>query len=88
MSISTGGLPGTDRVPHALRPRFGGDDMALIQLIVLLIVIGVLLWAVNTYLPIDPPIKAIINVVVLIAVCLWLLAAFGLLPGTTIRISP
>lgn len=50
--------------------------MSLISLVVTLIVIGVLLWLVNTYLPMDVNIKRILNVVVIIAVVLWLLMAF------------
>ncbi len=55
--------------------------MSLIQLVVTLVVVGVLLWAVNTYIPMDGKIKQILNVVVVIAVVLWLLSAFGLLGG-------
>jgi len=54
--------------------------MSLIALVLTLIVVGVLLWAVNTYIPMDEKIKKILNVVVLIVVVLWLLYAFGLLP--------
>lgn len=53
--------------------------MFLVSLIVVLIVVGVLLWMVNTYVPMDAKIKQIMNVVVVIAVVLWLLSAFGLL---------
>jgi hypothetical protein len=53
--------------------------MSLISLIVTLIVIGVLLWLVNTYIPMDAKIKSILNVVVIIAVVLWLLSAFGII---------
>ena len=53
--------------------------MPLISLIVTLIVVGVLLWLVNTYIPMDGKIKNIINVVVVIAVVLWLLSVFGVL---------
>ena len=53
--------------------------MPLTTLIVVLIVVGVLLWLVNTYIPMDGKIKQILNVVVVIAVVLWLLQAFGLL---------
>ncbi len=53
--------------------------MSLISLIVTLIVVGVLLWLLNTYIPMDGKIKQIINVVVVIAVVLWLLSAFGVL---------
>lgn len=53
--------------------------MPLVNLIVILIVIGVLLWLVNNYIPMDGKIKQILNVVVVIAVVLWLLQVFGLL---------
>jgi len=50
--------------------------MSLISLCVVLIVIGVLLWLVNTYLPMDPKIKNILNIVVVVAVVLWVLSLF------------
>lgn len=53
--------------------------MSLASLVITLIVVGVLLWLVNTYLPMDGKIKTIMNVVVVIAVVLWMLGAFGLL---------
>jgi len=53
--------------------------MSLLNIIIVLIVIGVLLWLVNTYIPMDGKIKNILNVVVVIAVVLWLLQAFGVL---------
>ena len=53
--------------------------MSLISLVVVLIVVGVLLWLVNTYIPMDGKIKQILNIVVVIAVVLWLLQAFGVL---------
>ena len=53
--------------------------MSLISLAVTLIVIGVLLWLVNTYIPKDGKIKKILNVVVVICVVMWLLFAFGIL---------
>jgi hypothetical protein len=52
--------------------------MPLIQLVVILLVIGVLLWLVNTYIPMQGSIKSILNGVVVIAVVLWLLNVFGL----------
>jgi 1-acyl-sn-glycerol-3-phosphate acyltransferase len=62
--------------------------MSLISLVVVLIIVGVLLWLVNSYIPMDPKIKKILNVVVVIAVVLWLLAAFGVFSGLgTIRIG-
>ena len=53
--------------------------MPLINLVVVLVVVGVLLWLVNTYIPMDAKIKQILNVVVVIAVVLWLLQVFGVL---------
>jgi hypothetical protein len=53
--------------------------MSLIGLVIVLIVVGVLLWAANTYIPMDQKIKTIMNIVVVIAVVLWLLSAFGVL---------
>ena len=56
--------------------------MDLISLVIVLIVIGVLLWLVNSYIPMDPKIKNILNIVVVIAVVLWILGLFvGPLPS-------
>jgi hypothetical protein len=52
--------------------------MDLISIIVGLIVIGIVLWLVNTYIPMDPRIKQILNIVVIIVVILWVFSAFGL----------
>lgn len=52
--------------------------MPLISLVIVLIVVGVLLWAVNSYIPMDAKIKQILNIVVVICVVLWVLSAFGL----------
>ncbi|MEP2827485.1 Thivi_2564 family membrane protein [Parvibaculum sp.] len=53
--------------------------MPLLHLVLVLVVIGVLLWLVNTYIPMDSKIKSILNAVVVIAVVIWLLQVFGLL---------
>lgn len=53
--------------------------MSLISLVVTLIVIGVLLWLINTYIPMDGKIKQILNIVVVICVIIWLLYAFGVM---------
>ncbi len=53
--------------------------MSLVNLVVTLIVVGVLLWLVNTYIPMDRKIKSILNAVVVIAVILWLLSVFGII---------
>jgi hypothetical protein len=53
--------------------------MPLFQLAASLIVVGVLLWLVNTYIPMARSIKSILNAVVVIVVVVWLLNVFGLL---------
>lgn len=53
--------------------------MSLISLLIVLVVVGVLLWAVNTYVPMDSKIKNIMNIVVVVVVVLWLLQVFGVL---------
>ncbi|KPP88542.1 MAG: hypothetical protein HLUCCA08_17150 [Rhodobacteraceae bacterium HLUCCA08] len=53
--------------------------MSLINLVVTLVVVGVGLWLINTYVPMDRKIKKILNVVVVIVVLLWLLRGFGIL---------
>jgi Fe2+ transport system protein B len=53
--------------------------MLLSHLVVVLIVVGVLLWLINTYIPMQPTIKRILNAIVVICVVLWLLSAFGIL---------
>jgi hypothetical protein len=52
--------------------------MNLIQVVEVLVVVGVLLWLVNRFIPMQSSIKSILNGVVVIAVVLWLLNAFGL----------
>lgn len=54
--------------------------MPLLQIVITLIVVGILLWLEETYIPLAPPIKMIIRAVVVIVVVLWLLQIFGLLP--------
>jgi hypothetical protein len=52
--------------------------MSLIQLVEVLVVVGVLLWLVNRFIPMQGTIKSILNGVVVIALVLWLLNAFGM----------
>ena len=52
--------------------------MPLMQIVIALIVVGVLLWLVNAFIPMAGAIKSILNAVVVIAVVLWLLNIFGL----------
>jgi hypothetical protein len=53
--------------------------MPLIQVVVVLIVVGVLLWLINRFIPMAGSIKSILNAVVVICVVLWLLSVFGIL---------
>jgi hypothetical protein len=52
--------------------------MPLLQIVMVLIVVGVLLWLVNRFIPMQGTIKSLLNAVVVIAVVLWLLNVFGL----------
>lgn len=51
--------------------------MPILTILIVLVVVGVLLWLINSYLPMDGKIKTILNVVVVILVILWLLKVFG-----------
>ena len=53
--------------------------MSLVSLVIVLIVVGILLWLVNTYIPMDEKIKRVMNIVVLIVVVIWLPQVFGIL---------
>ena len=57
----------------------------MISIIVTLVIIGLLLWLVNNYIPMDGKIKSILNVLIVIAVMVWLLQAFGLIGGIGLR---
>jgi hypothetical protein len=66
--------------------------MEIIQLVVILAVVGVLLWLINTYIPMDEQVKKILNAVVIIAIVLWLLwfalGLVGLVPGRPLFRAP
>ena len=53
--------------------------MSLLNLLLVLIVVGVILYLINNYIPMDRKIKNILNIVVVIVLIIWLLKAFGLL---------
>jgi len=53
--------------------------MPLVDLLIVLVVAGVVLWLVNTYIPMDRKIKNILNIVAVIIIVIWLLRAFGIL---------
>ena len=51
--------------------------MSIISIIIVLAIVGVILWLVNTYIPMDGKIKNVLNIVAVIAVVIWLLKVFG-----------
>ena len=53
--------------------------MPLVNVVITLIIVGVLLWLINTYIPMQGAIKSIINLLVVVAVVLWLLYGFGII---------
>jgi len=60
----------------------------LVSVLVTLVVVGLLLWLVNSYIPMEGSIKQILNIVVIILVVLWLLSVFGIFSGIpSIRIG-
>jgi hypothetical protein len=56
--------------------------MPLLNVVLTLVVVGVILWLINTYIPMQGTIKKILNIVVVVAVILWLLYGFGVLNGS------
>ncbi len=53
--------------------------MPLVTVVIYLIIVGVLLWLVNNYIPMDGKIKQIINILVVVVVVIWLLQVLGVL---------
>src|ERR1700720_3335751 len=73
-------------LPEALKGRTvvsislsGGSQMTLIGIVVVLVVVGLILWLINTYIPMAGAIKSLLNVVVFVVVLIWLLQVFGLI---------
>jgi len=64
--------------------------MGIFELIIILVVIGLILWAVNTYVPMDAKIKKLLNIAVVIVVVLWLISIFlpGIIPSGDIPVRP
>jgi len=52
----------------------------LINVVITLVVVGLILWLINAYIPMEGTIKKIMNAIVIIATVLWVLKVFGLLP--------
>jgi hypothetical protein len=51
--------------------------MPLLNLILVLVILGVVLYLINTYIPMQAPVKTVLNAIVVIALCLWLLSLLG-----------
>jgi hypothetical protein len=62
--------------------------MTLIDIVLVLIVVGLILWLINTYIPMAGGIKSLLNVVVFVVVLIWVLQVFGLVGAIPIRIPP
>ena len=60
--------------------------MSLLNVIIVLVVVGFLLWAINRFIPMQQWVKNLLNVVVVIVLIIWLLKAFGLLGALDIKV--
>lgn len=62
--------------------------MPLVNIVAVLVVVGAVLWAINAYVPMAKPVKTILNGVVVVILCLWLLQTFGVIGSLrSIRVS-
>ena len=61
--------------------------MTLVDIVLVLIVVGLILWLVNTYVPMAGGIKSLLNVVVFVVVLIWVLQVFGLVGAIPIRVT-
>ncbi len=57
--------------------------MSLLTIVIVLVVTGIILWLINSYIPMQSTVKRILNIVVVIVLIVWLLKAFGLLDSLT-----
>lgn len=53
--------------------------MTLVQIVVILVVVGLVMWLINTYIPMAGAIKSLLNIVVFVVVLIWILQTFGLI---------
>jgi hypothetical protein len=61
----------------------GEDEMPIITVVLTLLVVGVLLWLINTYIPMQSTIKGLLNAIIVILLVIWLLNVFGLMHYVT-----
>jgi hypothetical protein len=66
---------------HIFRIFDETNDMSLLALILVIVLIGVVLWLINAFIPMEPRIKMILNWVVIIFLIIWLLKALGVFAG-------
>jgi len=59
--------------------NFKFNNMPILTIIIVILVVGVILWLINTYIPMQSTIKGILNAVVIIVLVIWLLKVFGVL---------
>jgi hypothetical protein len=63
--------------------------VTLIDIVIVLVVVGLVLWLINTYIPMAGGIKSLLNIIVFVVVLIWVLQIFGLIgPIRGIRIPP
>lgn len=60
--------------------------MPLLNVVLTLVVVGVILWLINTYIPMQATVKKILNIVVVVVLILWLLYGFGVISGGEVRL--
>jgi len=53
--------------------------MPILTILLVIVIVGVLLWALNSFVPMDSKVKSILNIVVVLLLIVWLLQAFGLI---------
>lgn len=59
--------------------------MDLVSVVIVLVIVGVCLYLITTYIPMAPPVKTVLTVVVVLVLCLWLLRAFGVSTTVPLR---
>jgi len=61
--------------------------MPLIEIVIVLVIAGVALWAINRFIPMAPIVKSILNLIVVVVLCIWLLQVFGIIDGSIIKLK-
>lgn len=83
--LARGSAPTVRRLQRAaafvadLRALYESTAMSLISLIITIVVVGLILWVINSFIPMESRVKSILNVVVIMCLVLWLLQAFGII---------